>query len=404
MFTHLQYQPYAEGGPRLIAGKTLLFLLERVTRAKVGQAAAGAGSGRIDDPWRLSRPDHWLRCASRLTREFGGDAWLTLGGRMIKKDARVYVSDEGPVYRYLQGAGGATPDSSKTYGGVAPTYQVAAQRIVRPGTVFPMTATEGFAGIAEAWTTIGHTRMLVNAMRNLLRGEAMAPLSRHYSRMQASLPVLVAAMFLAEGGRNIRAFTLNLMLLDLAEAGVVLDPIAGTTYSMDRILWHPEALDISSTTVSAAATSPPTTAVTGPVGPHRAMAPVTRRNQLHLVGGEMPASPTMGGERGGVRMEIGDLPDQSHIPMARREKARQGWLRGRLNIQNFDYIHSKEIDVLTRWIAMRRPYTFRAVDAAAIIGRPVEVPDWDVLFEAGGDLANLEDAIATRLVDFDAMT
>jgi hypothetical protein len=294
-----------------------------------------------------------------------------------------------------------TPAASKTYGGVAPTYQMAAQRIMRPHTVFPTTAEEGF--VRDAWTDVGKTKMLVNAMRNLLRGESVGPVSTHYSRMQASLPVLVAAMFLAEPARNIRAFPLNLMLLDLAEAGTPLDPIARTTYTMDRILWHPEALDISQDTDSVEARSAPTTTVQGPVGARRAMGQVLKRDKLHLVGGEMPSSPTKGGEKGGVRLDVGTPPDHARD----RPQARRGWLEGRLRFQNFDYIHMKEIDVLTRWIARRRPHTFAAVDQDAFVGDTVVVPDWDVLFygndQTATDLRDLANAIGRRLDDFDAL-
>lgn len=96
MFTHLRYRPYDGGTPQLISGKTLLFLLERSCRETVNRSVNGSGTGAADNPWRLTQPGHWLTCANVLTTDHQGDAYLTLGGRMIKKNARVYVSDEGP--------------------------------------------------------------------------------------------------------------------------------------------------------------------------------------------------------------------------------------------------------------------------------------------------------------------
>ena len=410
LYSHLQYRRFDGGAPRLIDGKTLLFQLQRT----VDQAYRGGvrGSGATNDPWRLNSASAWLGCADRLTRDHHGDAFLTMGGRMLKKNARVYVSDEGPVWRYLQGQGAETPGSSKAYGGEAPTYQMAAQRVTRPHEVFPRSADEGVR--AAGWNTVAHTPMLVRTMRHLLKHQEIPLLegdrvSKHYARLQHSLPVLTGAMFLAEPARNLRAFPQNLMLLDLAERGVPLVQTEGSFYTVDRILWHPDALDMSQTRVVPESALPPQHPVQGPVGERRAIEQVLRRDQLHHVGGEMPSSPTRGGEIGGGKFpRVGAMPDQSRIPESKRAVAREGWLRGQLAFQNFDYIHRKEISVVVRWLSALCPYTFKAVTAEQFSGATVEVlRDLDVMFfedaRTALDMRHVQTLFRLRLGSLDLM-
>jgi len=302
---------------------------------------------------------------------------------MLRKDPRVYFSDEGPAWRYLQGLDEETPTDSKAHGGSAPTYQMAAQRIVRPHEVFPVSANKGVR--TPGWGDVAHSPMVVRTMRCLLKREKVAlfeegRLNKQYSRLQHSLPVLAAAMFLAEPSRNLRALPINLMLLDLAERGIPIDSGLNSFFTMDRILWHPDAIDLD----RSQHTSTPSHSVVGPVANGRGVAQVQTRDKLHLVGGEMPASPTKGGEIGGGRaFKVENYnKDESRIPENKRDTARQSWLRGQLQnqTQGFDYIFQKEVSVLIRWLATMRPYTFAPVRDSDLTGHEVEVPNWNVLF------------------------
>jgi hypothetical protein len=306
-------------------------------------------------------------------------------------------------------------EEHKAYSGKAPTYQMTAQRIVRPHEVFPSSKAEGVR--APGWNDVRYTPMVVRTIRHLLKHEQIPLLdngrvSKHYSRLQHSLPVLTAAMFLAEPARNLRAFPINLMLLDLAERGIALDTRDGRNdyLTFDRILWHPDALDVNSESAASDRSAPPTRPVMGPVSEtNRAIGPVTERGKLHLVGGEMPASPTKGGEIGGSReFVLGELPDQSKIPEAKRDQARQSWLRGRLNVQNYDYIFQKEVAVVVRWIEQQRPATFRAVNQSQFANDTVEVPNWQLFFAGGNDretvkLRNVEGMFDMRLMTLNRM-
>jgi hypothetical protein len=405
MFTHLQYLPLEPGPPRLIEGKNLLFLLQRSISARVSTNLSGTGSQK--DPYRLNSAQAWLDCARILTQRHPGDAWVTMGGRMLKKNARAYISDEGPVWRYITPPLGGLRfhdpvpefrEEYKAYSGKAPTYQMTAQRIVRPHEVFPRSKAEGVR--APGWNDVRYTPMMVRTIRHLLKHEQIPLLdnghvSKHYSRLQHSLPVLTAAMFLAEPARNLRAFPINLMLLDLAERGIVLDTSDGHNdcLTFDRILWHPDALDVNSESAESDRSAPPTRSVMGPVSAtDRAIRPVTERGKLHLVGGEMPASPTRGGEIGGGRkFVLGELPDQSKLPADRQATARDMWLSNKLRVQNYDYIFQKEVAVIVRWIAEQRPASFRAVNQSQFDNDTVVVPNWKLF------LANGNDPVAVRL-------
>ena len=148
------------------------------------------------------------------------------------------------------------------------------------------------------------------------------------------LPVFTLAIFLAEPARNPRAWPINLMLLDLAEAET-----PGHTW--DAILWHPEAINpILCGKVAARVMGP-----AGREGNKRNLVPITDTGKLHLVGGILPASPTAGGERG----KPGLLKDPKPL---NEFDIKKGRVLAQLTISKipFDFIHQKEIDVLLKWL------------------------------------------------------
>jgi hypothetical protein len=137
-------------------------------------------------------------------------------------------------------------------------------------------------------------------------------------------------MFIAEPARNIRAFLINLILLDLAEH---------CHFTIGEMLWHPQAIDVD----SAAAGLPGWNGnnavaghVIGPGALRTALAPVTTLGNLHNVGGIMPASPTGGGAHAKAEALVG-----------KNNGARPAVV--------VDFIHRKEISVLLHWLALKFP-------------------------------------------------
>jgi len=230
-----------------------------------------------------------------------------------------------------------------------PQYQLLAQRVVDPGLIYAKSAESVYGGTRPApWNEIRHSPLLAKAVRSLMKGESPSLTTgtggydKDYARKQLLLPVMTMAIFHAEPARNPRAWPINLMILDLAEASTA-------RFTWDAILWHPLAIPQAATTGAGRVL---TTPMNGPRGQHaravpivgrqptaqekiehalaeRAIVPITNTLKLHLVGGLIPASPTDGGRIGG----------------------RPLWSQNKFAAtQPFDFIHQKEIDVLLPWL------------------------------------------------------
>lgn len=363
-----------------IDGMHLLALCEKLAKEAVNDRVV-PGAGTKEQPFVPRTMQDWLNASQRMRNSAGSgndNVYFDVAGRLLHKNVKVYISDIGPVWRkgllpndlkgvvdrhLLEHSTCAVNDLAawkQTNLLADPTYQIGAQRIDDPGKIFPNNRGH-YTKQVPSWNTLEKTPIVAKAMRNLMQGSFTLAAGRDYSRMQHGLPVFVAAIFLAEPSRNIRAWPINLMLLDIAERGT-----PGFTWG--EILWHPLALHPVNPQQALDPTGP---ALTGPVGTpeyaeqwatavstndrpaiarlsktdrsvSRAMGPVTRLGQLHLLGGRMPSSPTKGGEigkgalYGGIKLKnVGsDIPQQTvslgNIP--------------------FDYIHRKEIEVLCTWL------------------------------------------------------
>lgn len=360
-----------------LSGMHLLALCEKLA----GEALTNdpvPGNGTKERPFAPKTAEDWLNASQRMRNTADGrndNVYFNVCGRLLHKDVKVYFSDIGPVWRkgvlpidlkglhdrrLLENTTLAVNDLhawKRTNMRAEPTYQVGAQIVDDPGRIFPDSVPWG-AGPVPSWNTLEKSPFVAKAVRRLMQGELGLSVGKDYSRLQHGLPVFVAAIFLAEPSRNIRAWPINLMLLDIAEH-------ATPGFTWGEILWHPLALQ------PVAHDGPVPGGLTAPVGNSayatewgsavaagdkekmarlakvdpkisRAMGPVTRAGQLHLIGGRMPSSPTKGGEIGGIQL-FGGLVD----PHPRSKDQRQGV---KLSGQRFDYIHQKEIDVLLTWL------------------------------------------------------
>jgi hypothetical protein len=283
-----------------IEGKHLLGLLQkRMTEAtSVQPTATGADP---DHAFVLDRmaPQQWLGVV-RAQQAGGGTYWMKLGGRLLFIDAHLYVGDKGAV-------GGAKVARDAWIDGVPPTYREIARRL----------AQQGIARPAESSACAKDVRKLLdnpNGEDRATRGNM--------------LPVLTGAMFIAEPRRNEKGFAINLMLLDFVEGMKTYGSEGLKVFTWERVLWHPEALDLDSNvpnpgqlarkSVSKPQQGP---AAAGPVGP------VQTVGGLHRVGGKMPASPTGGGTGGNP-----------------------------VTGAAFNYIHQKEVSIVVRWLAYRNQH------------------------------------------------
>ncbi len=411
-----------------IEGLHLLFLLQRLVNE--APLLPADGDGTLQAPWRFREAAQWMHCASKLTGV--DDQYLVVGGRLLKKDKSRYISDQGPAWysrveaatsgnnlngnaNAIFGPPAAPPPPgmsavprppvspgfwelqstapNKAFGGNAPKYREVAENIVEPGRNLPEnTENSRAAGLLQlhrpisSWAMATKQPALLRAMRAFLKNESallLAPKTSsnvaNYSRMQTMLPVLTAAMFLAEPSRNLRAFPVNLMLLDMASRG---------TYTLDQIVWHPYDLRIPGRQpyfdeeVEAVN-------IQGPVAARRQMAGVRKIEDMHLVGGVMPASPTKGGDLGKLKPSI--PKNKGKLPQ----------------FAQFDYIHRKEISVLARWCQTMEPGTWRASGA---IPQGATAVGWgDVVYQPRknahfyDELLRLQSKISSRTRSLDSM-
>jgi hypothetical protein len=195
------------------------------------------------------------------------------------------------------------------------------------------------------------------------------------------LPVLTGAMFLAEPRRNARAFAINLMLLDFAEALTPYGSKADKYFTWDKILWHPEALNVDSALPNWKVTANIIAVKKPQQGPNEdgVVGPIQIIGGLHRVGGKMPASPT-GGATG----------------------------KNAINPGSVNYVQSKEISVLVRWLGTRNRWEMLKDNAALNKGLPLVAFNESNLYHnfkgpTKGVMSKIKDMLDQRLRTFDAM-
>ncbi len=349
----------------LVDGLHLLVLLQKlVDEAMRAGGSRPEGAGTAASPYVLRTNAHWLHAISMYKTEMSGTGLhYNLAGRLIKGDQRIYISDNGPVWRKGISPFVATADSPARNSALAvtsaaalerwhanqtnddPSYQKFAQRIARPWTIFSQNQQAQWMDDVHkfTWDNVGTNRMLSRSMRDIMAHRPMSlttergGYNRHYSRMQHMLPVLVGAMFLAEPVRNARAWPINMMLLDLAETSKTIN-FHGSAVTWGSILWHPQALDVSRTN-RARVDDPVVGNVPGPrtETDRTSLVNIPRLGSLHLVGGLLPASPTGGAKFGKAKV----TPTASKI----------------------EFVHRKEIEVILTWLESRLVLTKRLTEA-----------------------------------------
>ncbi|WP_126934305.1 hypothetical protein [Corallococcus sp. AB018] len=256
-------------------------------------------------------PKEWLGVA-KAQHAAQGEHWMRLGGRLLHIDTQLYVSDRGPAENRTKIVKDAFND------GIAPSYREIARRLKADGIDSP-TMSKKFA----------------TNMRALLKNTNGGTRETHGNM----LPVLTGAMFIAETRRNAKAFPINLMLLDFAEKMQTYGRAERKVFTWEKILWHPEAIDLDSGAPNPGplARSSVAKKQAGPL--HKGSTEVLTIGGLHRVGGKMPSSPTFGGSGGDP---IG------------------GGAAG------FNYIHQKEASILIRWLALKN----KAMKWEACTGTP----------------------------------
>jgi len=170
---------------------------------------------------------------------------------------------------------------------------------------------------------LGWSEDIADKMRIVLAGGKNLS-GAQSSSIFSALPLLCAVMFLAESGRNKRAWPVGLMLLDSIgmQYNVVTKTNPAKYYTWDRVLAHPERID-SGYKGSAPLSKPqsgPTRFSRGDKGTPLGLGPLSKKEDLVKVEGKLPASPKGSASTGST-----------------------------IDVVN-DYIQMKEVSLVIRWL------------------------------------------------------
>lgn len=342
----------SEGGFKgYVSGHYALHLLEaRMDKASKPAPAGGNGTTR-QTPFLLDpmTPGQWLGMI-QAQNAAGGAFFMNWNGRRLAINGRLYVFDDGKA---------GAPPAGEWNDGVPPTYREIARQVIQLG-LNQMKESQKFA--------VKFRRLFSN------------PAPGSTAAYGGMLPTLAGAMFLAEPRRNWRAWPINWMLLDFAESLTPYGSQLDKHFTWDKILWHPEALDVDSgaPNPSVFARVPVKKAQTGPLGGGGGIGAIQFAGGLHRVGGKMPASPTGGGAQGGAAVG-----------------------------QNLNYIQQKEVTILVRWLAARNRWTALRPADAKDPTLPVCDFNWDAYSHVTGAskavIEKIRDDIDTRITSFGKM-
>ncbi|MGF7146509.1 hypothetical protein FHS96_000118 [Sphingomonas zeicaulis] len=275
------------------------------------------GDGTAQNPYAPTTPKQWAWCWQKENAK--GHKYYRILGRIIEKKPTHYVSDVTAKY---QPTSNINLNQSLTSD---PKYRQIAEMIDNPATIIQDVGEIGPINYA----TVFNGRDITGAMLDILIGMRSefgqpSPASNEGRLFDSFLPVVMAAMFIAEPARNPRAWPINLMILDLMQQ-------ERWTYSWSEILWHPDdRTDLPDTLAQP---------VQAPIGGGRTMIGTSNKSDLHLIGGLMPSSPTQGGIIGKRQLINHSMPNAP----GGAEKLSFGSIA-------FDYIHEKEIGVLVPWL------------------------------------------------------
>jgi hypothetical protein len=192
--------------------KELLNALEDVcTEANITKVDP-SGSGTDTDPWVMTTVPQWLGAIAKT----GGT--YKIGGRLIKRNSyNNYVRDwgTGPTLTGAWHPANAHSPDGPSYGEL--WREIDSQKIA---------------------TNVTEDQNVAKEVRQLLMGTLTT-----VSDKQRCLPVLTAAQFLSEPARNLSAFPIGLMLLDMVRQGVTYGSAGTKHYTWKNVLWDPHALD-----------------------------------------------------------------------------------------------------------------------------------------------------------------
>jgi hypothetical protein len=289
-----------KGYKAYIEGAYLLQLLEaRVEKAAKQTPPGGNGQSRTT-PFLVDTmtASQWLGMIQAQKQNAGIPYYMNWNGRRLVINGRLYVYDDGKA--------GSTAPKDEWNDGVPPTYRELSKQVLQ-----------------LKLNELKNSQKFSQKLRVMFEKGNADDVTASYGGM---LPTLAGAMLLAEPRRNWRAWPINWMLIDFAESLTPYGSKADKHFTWDKILWHPEALNVDSGAENPSVTARVLTKKPqqGPINNAGTMGTIDYAGGLHRVGGKMPASPTGGGTVGGAAVTA-----------------------------NLNYIQRKEVSILVRWLAAR---------------------------------------------------
>lgn len=268
--------------------------------------------GVATNPLALSTPVHWMTAFVRMRAFRNSDFYFTVAGRTIRKWKN--ESSGGHADGFYM--------SDAVLSGTDPVRHGEARRIwTRNDGASYREFAKFMASCMPKGNELAWSEDIANRMRTVLRNGVNLK-TQVGTSIYSALPLLCSVMFLAEAGRNKRAWMMAQIMLDSIgrQYNVATATKPAKYYTWDRVLAHPERIDPGYS--GGAALSKPQKGPTGVSGKTpTGLGALAQKKDLVKVEGKLPASPK------------GSASTGSAIDVAN------------------DYIQMKELSLTLRWLA-----------------------------------------------------
>lgn len=260
------YMADAEGTMKshrlFVSGETLLSWANGASNAAYqrGATSAPAASGRNkDEAIPIRGYDDWLGAWYRFSESRGQDLYFSIGDRIIKKHKRQVSKTEGHADGcyvadlLFSGTDDTIPSGNIWHRSGGASYREFGKFMHQKD------SESALEGVVWSQRVASKLRMVLKGKAGGYTGGKCESKTDHSKATRAdavsALPLLSAAMFLAEPTRNHRAWVIGLMMLDLLGAEYVSSQIVhgagedklkeGKFYTLQRTFVHPSRLDDS---------------------------------------------------------------------------------------------------------------------------------------------------------------
>lgn len=209
-------------GPRshrlYVSGQSIVTWINEAAAGAFNTAAGPTGAGTQDNPYQLNGVADWLAVWKVTKTARDRHLYYRIGGRVIQKIARGGIAGGFADGYYMRDVAFSGTDPTVSEGSIwsrkdGASYREFGKFIDQGNTISTM------EGVVWSQRLGSQLRTILKGRTGAHAGSLAAPMTRAATAARAdtlsALPMLAAAMFLAEPSRNARAWVVGLMMLDL---------------------------------------------------------------------------------------------------------------------------------------------------------------------------------------------